>query len=575
MHQHLIFSLWILSWICAPLYAEDKPWFDFPRLAQDYDYQPLGLDNKPERVAWLQDAGFGMFIHFGVDSQLGSVISHSVCGASEDYLKRFYGELPKTFNPKRFDPEEIATLAKLAGMKYITFTAKHHSGFCMWDTKTTDFNIMNTPYGRDLLAEYVAAVRKVGLAVGIYYSPEDALFFRNHGAMFRREGPGIAPEKNKAYCELIQAQCRELMTNYGKIDVLFFDGFGAKVARDACWQLQPDVLVTRGALKTPEQHLPALAAAEAWEACVTMGNQWQYKPTNEDYKSGTRLIEILIETRAKGGSLLLNIGPRPDGTVVKEQEERLTEIALWHFVNHEAVHDVRPWIIANEDNLWFVKHKTDDTVFVFITGIPDWKRGDRKEFVLKSVLATPETQVDVLGQSSQWIEYRENDDPRCKWEQKEDGLHVSVVRAQRLYNNHKWPNPVTMKITQVKPALTPPVVETSENYTFAPTEVTLKGKVIDLGGVPAVKAGFQYREDPGFAEALYAKPWQTSELVEINQPGEYQVHLAGLKTNTRYQFRAMLVHPRLTVYGDQRGFRPRAAGAAAPTRPDRTIIKDE
>jgi alpha-L-fucosidase len=133
--------------------------------AQQNETEFLNL-NKPERLEWFSNLGFGMFIHFSFDSQLGVVISHSMAGASDDYLDRFVNDLPKTFNPNEFSPEEIATLAKLAGMKYIVFTTKHHSGFCMWDTQTTDFKITNTPYGKDLLAEYVKAVRDAGLAVG-------------------------------------------------------------------------------------------------------------------------------------------------------------------------------------------------------------------------------------------------------------------------------------------------------------------------------------------------------------------------------------------------------------------------
>ncbi|MCA1759394.1 MAG: alpha-L-fucosidase, partial [Bacteroidales bacterium] len=149
--------------------------------------------NKPERLEWFRDLGFGMFIHFSFDSQLGVVISHSMAGASEDYLNRFVNELPKTFNPKEFSPDEIATLAKLAGMKYIVFTTKHHSGFCMWDTQTTEFNIMNTPYGKDLLAEYVDATRKAGLAVGFYFSPEDFNFLYENGLQVRRRFPEPIP----------------------------------------------------------------------------------------------------------------------------------------------------------------------------------------------------------------------------------------------------------------------------------------------------------------------------------------------------------------------------------------------
>ncbi|MFW5822789.1 MAG: alpha-L-fucosidase, partial [Tangfeifania sp.] len=161
--------------------------------AQEADTEFLDL-NKPERLEWFSDLGFGMFIHFSFDSQLGIVISHSMAGASDDYLDRFVNDLPKTFNPKEFSPEEIATLAKLAGMKYIVFTTKHHSGFCMWDTQTTDFNIMNTPYQKDLLAEYVEATRKAGLAVGFYFSPEDFNFLYENGQQVRRRFPEPLPQ---------------------------------------------------------------------------------------------------------------------------------------------------------------------------------------------------------------------------------------------------------------------------------------------------------------------------------------------------------------------------------------------
>jgi len=127
------------------------------------DDNRLGFNlNKPEHEEWLRNQAFGMFVHGSLDSQLGIVISHSLVGASDDYCQRFFNELPKTFNPYLFNPRQWAVLAKLAGMKYIVFTTKHHSGFCMWDTKTTDFNIMNTSYRKDLLHEYVDAVREAG-----------------------------------------------------------------------------------------------------------------------------------------------------------------------------------------------------------------------------------------------------------------------------------------------------------------------------------------------------------------------------------------------------------------------------
>src|SRR5262245_29396621 len=134
------------------------------------------LGNKPERLEWFRNLAFGMFIHWNVDGTLGGVISHSLVGASREYSDRYFADLPKLFNPRRYNPDEWAELAKLAGMQYVVFTSKHHAGFCMWDTKTTPFNVMNTPYGKDLQKEMVAAFRKQGIAIGFYYSPDDFLW---------------------------------------------------------------------------------------------------------------------------------------------------------------------------------------------------------------------------------------------------------------------------------------------------------------------------------------------------------------------------------------------------------------
>src|SRR5271157_4179728 len=129
--------------------------------------------NNPDRLEWFRDQGFGLFIHWSVDSQLGTVISHSVVGASDDYASHFFDDLPKTFNPWKFRPVDWAILAKLAGVRYVVFGAKHHSGFCMFNTATTDFNIFHTPFKRDIVSEVLAAFREQGIAPGIYFSPDD------------------------------------------------------------------------------------------------------------------------------------------------------------------------------------------------------------------------------------------------------------------------------------------------------------------------------------------------------------------------------------------------------------------
>ena len=130
-------------------------------------------ENHADRVEWFRDQGFGLFIHWSVDSQLGAVISHSLVGASDDYTQRFFEDLPKTFKPRKFHPEDWAALAKLAGIRYVVFTAKHHSGFCMFQTKSTNFGIMNTPFQRDITGEILKAFEAQDIAPGLYFSPDE------------------------------------------------------------------------------------------------------------------------------------------------------------------------------------------------------------------------------------------------------------------------------------------------------------------------------------------------------------------------------------------------------------------
>ncbi|NJN27841.1 MAG: alpha-L-fucosidase [Cyclobacteriaceae bacterium] len=527
-----------------------------PVLAQTTNEKAGGsyLDlNKPERLEWLRDAGFGMFIHFSFDSQLGIVISHSLVGASEDYTHRYFNELPETFNPNKFAADELAILARLAGIKYMVFTAKHHSGFCLWDTQTTGFNIMNTPYGKDLLSEYVLACRKYGLGVGFYYSPEDFHFLHENGQVIRRRFTMPLPDNvMEKYVDFTERQVTELVSNYGSIDVFFFDGGEGPLqekSKEVVWRIQPEVLVTRGAIATPEQFVPGLASDAAWEACVTMGTQWQYKPTNENYKSGTRLIEILIESRAKGGTLLLNVGPKPNGELPIAQEERLREVAAWTFINKEAIEAVRPWIITNEDNIWFTSSKDGKVVYAFITQVPDWVRGTRREFVLHSVKSTENTSISVLGQSGQVVEYAPDVDASARFAQEENKLSVSVVRAQRIYNDHKWPNPIVVKLEHVLPALRPPVVNTL-SATTAGLRLVLKGELVDAGDAGEVEVGFMYRPYAGFAENLNATSWAYTPFVTKVGTGTYNIGVNDLERGIEYEYRAVVRHPKIEIKGD-------------------------
>ena len=409
--------------------------------------------NNPERQEQFMDWGLGMFIHWSLDSQLGSVISHSMVGATDKYLDRFINELPKTFNPKRYDADEWMEIAKLAGVKYMVLTTKHHSGFCMWDTATTEFNIMSTPYQKDIVKEYVAACRRHGLKVGFYFSPEDFYFLHRQGHVIRRRADYANISNNKELLEYNKRQMKELMTKYGKIDVAFLDAFDNAAIRDYIHELQPECLITRGEMATPEQKIPDAPIPGPWESCFTLGTQWQFKPTNEDYKSGGKLIEMLIETRAKGGNLLINVGPEPSGIIPFEQERTFRELALWMFVNDEAIHNIRPCKVIGEEKMWYTQSNDGKAVYVFMTefvGQNRWKHGERKDIVLKSWKATDQTQVSVLGQNDKALEYQPDVDPASSFKQTEAGLELSIMRAQRIYNNKTWPNTVVLKLENVE-----------------------------------------------------------------------------------------------------------------------------
>ncbi len=409
--------------------------------------------NRPEREQWLQDNGFGMFIHWSFDSQLGIVISHSAVGASESYTDRYFHQLPTTFNPTAFDPDRIAYLAKMAGMKYMVFTAKHHSGYCMWDTRTTDFNIMETSYGKDVVRAYVEACRAHGLAVGLYFSPEDFHFLFSEDQVIRRTRiQEIPAEVKERYIRLLKEQCRELLTGYGPVDIMFFDGgenFLVEDLKPYCWELQPNLLITRGEIETPEQHLREHPSERVWEACMTMGTQWQFKPTNENYKSGGEILRYLVETRAKGGSLLMNVGPDAFGTLPHEQERILTEIAAWNFINGECLQEVRPWRVTNDGPVWYTWHPGEKILYAVLFGQEEWERGERREILLPSVRSTDQTRISVLGQSGELVEYQPEVAADTRFEQAGRGLRVSLVRAQRMYNNHRWPHPLVLKLEHI------------------------------------------------------------------------------------------------------------------------------
>ena len=520
-----------------------------PQARAQRDPNPeVGSLNKADRIEWFRDQGFGLFIHWSVDVQLGVGISHSLAGASDDYINRFYSELPKTFDPKQFDAQDWARLAKLAGIRYVVFTTKHHSGFAMFDTATTPFGVMNTPYHRDITAEVFKAFREEGIAPGVYYSPDDFYWLHKNGKLIERNVPAVQPANNPGLMAYDQAQVKELLTNYGPIDLIFFDG-QATGLRDLAWKLQPNIVVTRGAMQTPEQYVPGMPLKGAWEACLTMGDAWQYQPQNDPYKSGKQLISILIQTRAKGGNLLLDVGPKPNGELPIQEEDRLREIALWMFVNSDAIYSVRPWVITNEGDVWFTKKKNDDTLYAIVDSDQPWEYGKWQDLALHSVKATDQTEVSVLGENGKVLEYQPSVDPKPSWAMKEDGLHIHAMLAQRLQDNRKWENPVVLRITNVRPAFAPPEVRTvSSSADAAAHAVVLTGDLVDMGGSSSLEVGFEYRAMRGEDVHANTEPWTATPLQTATHAGQFTFSLEGVPTGP-YEFHAIVKHPLLTLYG--------------------------
>lgn len=426
---------------------------DSSQREQDRSSQAVytNMSNLPERLAWYQDMALGMYLYWTVDAPFGMVNAHSVIGASADYLQRYFTQLPRFFYPRQFDAEWYARLAKLCGFDYVTVPAKNHNGFCMWDTATTDFNVMNTPYGQDILRQYVEAFRKYDIPLSFYFSPDDAWFQWRRGKVPARARDYANPEYNSELLEYGQAQIRELIERY-QPDMLCFNGYrqATRSLVEYAWSLRRDLMITRGAIVTPEQERRDDVRGP-FEAHYTIGTQWQYKAGNDQLKSGRELIELLVDIRSRGGTLLLAVGgPDADGQLPRAMDDRVREIGLWNFVNGEATRGIRPWQATREGDLYFTWDKARGTVYIFDLG-PALEMGEWRTINVQSVRASNQTEIAVLGQSGTVLEYQPEVIPETRWEQSDDWLKITYCRAQRLYNNRKWPNPLALKITHAQP----------------------------------------------------------------------------------------------------------------------------
>jgi alpha-L-fucosidase len=306
------------------------------------------------KTQWWQDARFGLFVHWGPVSLKGTEIGWSRAGERRGYRgpgtiipTDVYDNLYKEFNPTQFDAAEWVKIAQAAGMKYIVFTSRHHDGFSMFDTQASDYKITSphSPYRRDIVKQLADAAHAAGLKFGLYYSQPDW----HHPDAF-------TPDRHDRYLAYLQAQVRELLTNYGRIDILWFDGlgkkaedYGAVAVNRMARELQPHILINnRNGLPedfdTPEQRVGKYQDTRPWESCITICKQWAWKP-DDAMKSLQECLQTLVRCAGGDGNLLFNVGPMPDGRIEPRQVDRLKEMGAWLAQNGESIYATRggPW----------------------------------------------------------------------------------------------------------------------------------------------------------------------------------------------------------------------------------------
>ncbi|WP_212971669.1 alpha-L-fucosidase [Bacillus sp. J14TS2] len=360
-----------------------------------------------EQVEWFKDQKLGFMMHWGPYSQLGLVESWALSDDDADWsredidwesdpevFKRQYVDLNKSFNPVRFQPEEWAELAQEGGFKYFLFTTKHHDGFCMWDTKTTNYKItdpscpFHTHQYADIVKHAFNAFRDKGLPIAAYFSKADwhtptywAPNMERGTEMWR--GPSYDPEKHpelwEKFVQFTHEQMQELLTNYGRIEVLWLDagwvsakskqdirlGEAVERAREKQpWLLSADRLIggPYENIITPEQAVPEKPMDVPWESCITMGSAFSFR-YEDDYKTTRELIHLLIEVISKGGNLALNVAAQPDGRLPRTAIKRMKEMGAWLKVHGEAVYGTRMCAPYFQGNSAFTKK--DNTVYCF------------------------------------------------------------------------------------------------------------------------------------------------------------------------------------------------------------------
>ena len=402
-----------------------------------------------KKLAQWSDQKFGLFMHWGPYSQWGVVESWSICPDdwvtrtgpyADNYFeyKKAYENLPATFNPVAFSPEKWVKAAKTAGMRYVVFTTKHHDGFCMFDTKQTDYKITGpqTPFANNpnsnISKVIFDAFRAAGFMTGAYFSKPDwhSEYFwwpylppKDHNVNYSTTK---YPDRWKKFQEFSYNQIEELMTGYGPVDILWLDGGWVRPSQKAndpydmdlnmpriaamARSHQPGLIVVDRTVAgefenytTPEQEVPEKPLPYPWETCMTMGNSWSFSK-NDQYKSAHHLLELLVKIVSRGGNFLLNIGPDGNGDWDPVVYQRLQEIGDWMALNGEAIYASRPVAPYSTNNIYYTQSKDEKNQYAF------WL-SEKDAVTLPAIIQIPISaarklkQVSLLGAQKQKIKW--------------------------------------------------------------------------------------------------------------------------------------------------------------------------
>jgi len=442
-----------------------------------------------QKLAHWQDIKFGLLMHWGTYSEWGIVESWSICPEDEGWTQRkgpyagnyfdygkAYENLQTTFNPTKFDPSKWAGAAKDAGMKYVVFTTKHHDGFCMFDTKETDYKITSpkTPFSSNSKAnvtkEIFDAFRKDGFMIGAYFSKPDwhcPYYWWPYFPPKDRNvnyDPQKHPDKWNEFKIYTYKQIKELMTGYGNVDILWLDGGWVRpkstIDSSVDWQrgitydqdidmpgiakmargYQPGLLIVDRTVSgenenyvTPEQTIPKEPMTHPWESCITMGNSWSYVP-GDIYKPTNELIHTLIRIISRGGNFLLNIGPSPEGDWSDTAYNRLKEIGAWMKVHGEAVYNTVPLAPSEDSNFIYLQSKDKKTMYVYLLSDKSDNVVIPSRIVLHTVALNKTAKITLLDAPTEKI----------KWKATNGGIEIQTPSSLQIKDAGKYA--VTFKI---------------------------------------------------------------------------------------------------------------------------------